>query len=121
MPSPPHILSVGKDLTLMSTRTLLLRTAGYSVQEAYTLDKAKDLVHADSIDVTLLCHTVPEREQRLLIYLVREKRNLMPILCIRSNSHESVPRTCAAVDNDPEALLQALKSVVQSPGASKAT
>lgn len=120
MPSP-HILSVGKDSTLMSTRTLLLRNAGYAVQEAYTLDKAKDLIHADSIDVTLLCHTVPEREQRLLIYLVREKRRLMPILCIRSNTHESVPGACTAVDNDPEALLQSLKSAVQSPGASKAT
>jgi hypothetical protein len=105
----------------MSIRTLLLRTAGYDVQEAYTLDKAKELVYSDSIDVTLLCHTVPEGEQRLLIYYVRQKSNLMPVLCIRSNTHESVPRTCAAVDNDPESLLQALKSVVQSPGASKAT
>jgi DNA-binding response OmpR family regulator len=121
MPAPPHILSVGKDPTLMSSRTLLLLNAGYAVQEAFTLDKAKDLVHSDSIDVTLLCHTVPERDQRLLIYLVREKRNLMPILCIRSYDHQSVPRTCIAVDNEPEALLQTLKSVVQSPGASKAT
>ena len=117
MPSP-HILSVGKDPTLMSSRTLLLRNAGYAVQEAYTLDKAKDLVRSDSIDVTLLCHTVPEREQRLLIYLVREKnRRLMPILCIRSHDHESVPRVCTAVDNEPESLLRTLKSVVQGPGA----
>lgn len=67
MPTPPHILSVGKDPTLMSSRTLLLRNAGYAVEEAFTLDKAKDLVHSYSIDVTLLCHTVPERDQRLLI------------------------------------------------------
>jgi DNA-binding response OmpR family regulator len=121
MPTLPHILSVGKDPTLMSSRTLLLRNAGYAVQEAFTLDKAKDLVHSDSIDVTLLCHTVPEREQRILISLVREKRNLMPVLCIRSNRHASVLRTCTAVDSEPEALLQSLKSVVQDPGASKAT
>jgi DNA-binding response OmpR family regulator len=121
MPTSPHILSFGKDPTLMSSRTLLLRNAGYDVQEAFTLDKAKDLVHSDSIDVALLCHTVPERDQRLLIYLVRAKRRLMPILYIRSYDHESVPLACIAVDNAPEALLQSLKSVVQSPGASKAT
>ena len=121
MSTPPHILSVGKDPTLMSSRTMLLLNAGYAVQEALTLDKAKDLVHSGSIDVTLLCHTVPERDQRLLIYLVREKRRLMPILCIRSHDHESVPRACIAVDNGPEALLQTLKSVIQSPGALKAT
>ena len=121
MPTPPHILSVGKDPALMSSRTLLLRNAGYSVQEAFTLDKARDMVRSDSIDVTLLCHTVPERDQRFLIYLIREKRNLMPILCVRSYEHESVPQACIAVDNAPEAILQTLKSVVQSPGASKAT
>ena len=121
MPTPPHILSVGKDPTLMSTRSLVLRKAGYAVKEALTLDKAKDIVYSDSIDVTLLCHTVPERDQRLLIYLVREKRNLMPVLCIRAYHHQSAPRTCIAVDNDPEALLQTLKSVIQTPDTAKAT
>ncbi len=121
MPSPPHILSVGKDPGLMSSRTLLLLNAGYAVQEAHALDKAKDLVHSDSIDITLLCHTVPEGEKRILIALVREKRSLMPVIYIRSYRHESVPRTCIGVDNEPEALLQSLKSVIQSPGASKAT
>jgi DNA-binding response OmpR family regulator len=117
MPTAPHILSVGKDPVLMSTRTLLLRNAGHAVQEAFTLDNAKDLIRSDSIDVTLLCHTVPEREKRILISLVREKRNLMPVIYIRSYRHESVPRTCIGVDNEPKALLQALRSVVQSPAA----
>lgn len=93
MPALPHILLVGKDPTLMSSRTLRLLNAGYAVREAYTLDRAKDLALSDSIDVTLLCHTVPEREKRILISLVRKKRNLMPVLCIRSNRHVSVPRT----------------------------
>lgn len=117
MPTPPHILSVGKDPTLMSSRTLLLLSAGYAVQEALTLDKAKNLIHSDLIDVTVLCHTLPESDQRLLIYLVREKRNLMPVLCIRSYEHQSTPRTCISVDNEPEALLQALKSLMQSSSA----
>ena len=91
VPVPPmHILSVGKDPALMSSRTMLLLKAGYAVQEAFTLDKAKVLVHSDSIDVTLLCHTVPERDQRLLIYLAREEKRLMPILCIRSYRHLSL-------------------------------
>lgn len=122
MPTPPHILSVGKDLALMSSRKSLLLNAGYAVQEAFTLDKAKDLLHSDSIDVTLLCHSVPEHDQRLLIYLIRENKKFMPILCIRSYDREPVPRTCIAVDKEPpEALLQTLKSVVQVPDGFKAT
>ena len=115
MPTRLHILLVGKDPVVMSSRTLLLLKAGYAVREAYTLDKAKDQILSDSIDVTLLCHTVTEREKRILISLLWEKRNFMPVFCIRSNRHESVPRTWTAVDSEPEALLQSLKSVVQSP------
>ena len=111
MPSPTHILSVGKDPAVMSSRTLLLLDAGYAVQEALTLDKAKDLVHSDSIDLALFCYTVPESDQRLLIYLIREKRRLMPIIWIRSHDHQAGPRTCIAVDNGPEALLECLQSV----------
>jgi hypothetical protein len=51
----------------------------------------------------------PKDDQRVLIAVVREKRKLMPILCIRSNAYESAPRTCIAVDNDPELLLHTVK------------
>ena len=40
MTTPPHILLVGNNLILMSSRSLILRNAGYLVQEAYTVDKA---------------------------------------------------------------------------------
>ncbi|HEY4677703.1 MAG TPA: hypothetical protein VIJ01_11100 [Candidatus Angelobacter sp.] len=107
-----HVLSVGKDAILMSSRTLLLSNAGYAVQEAYSLDKAVTLVELDSIDVTLLCHTLSRDDKQILISLAQRKKPSMPILCIRSYAYESFPRSCTAVDNDPEALLQCLKSMV---------
>jgi DNA-binding response OmpR family regulator len=79
----PRVLAVGKDPILMASRTLLLRNAGYAVEEAHTMDKAIVLVEADSIDLTIICHTVPKSEQTVLISFVREKRRLMPVLCIR--------------------------------------
>jgi DNA-binding response OmpR family regulator len=109
MTPPPHILSVGNEATLMSSRTLILRGAGYLVDETYTVQKAITLVEADSIDAVLICHTIPIDEQRLLISVVRQKRRLMPVLCIRSHAYETAPRTCVAVDNEPEALLKTLK------------
>jgi DNA-binding response OmpR family regulator len=109
MTIPPHILSVGNNPILMASRSLLLRGAGYAVDEAYTIDKAISLVEADSIDAVLICHTIPREDQQVLIATVREKRRLMPVLCIRSNSYETAPRTCTAVDNEPEALLATLK------------
>jgi DNA-binding response OmpR family regulator len=93
----------------MSSRSLILRSAGYLVEEAYTIDKAINLVEADSIDAMLICHTVPRDDQKVLIAFVRDKRKLMPVLCIRSSAYETAPRTCVAVDNDPEELLKSLK------------
>jgi DNA-binding response OmpR family regulator len=115
MTTPPHILSVGANPTLMSSRSLILRSAGYLVKEAYTVGKAINLVEADSIDAVLICHTIPRDDQKVLISFVREKRRLMPILCIRSNAYESAPGTCTAVDNDPELLLNTVKLVTQPP------
>jgi len=109
MTTPPHILSVGANPTLMSSRSLILRSAGYLVEEAYTVGKAINLVAGDSIDAILICHTIPQDDQKVLISFVREKRRLMPVLCIRSNTYETAPRTCVAVDNDPEELLKSLK------------
>ena len=118
MASPPprrHILSVGNDPTLMSSRSLLLRNAGFLVEEAYTVEKAITLVEADSIDAVLICHTIPKEKQRILISFVRENRRLMPILCIRSYAYETAPWTCTAVDKDPEMLLKVVELATTPP------
>jgi len=114
--APVHILSVGKNPSLMSSRTLLLRAAGYRVEEAYTVDKAVKLVEEDFIDAMLICHTVSRNDQQILISTVRRKRSSMPVLCLRSYAYESVPRTCIAVDNAPEAMLNTLRNAVISAG-----
>lgn len=111
MPSP-HILSIGKDHSLMSSRSMILRGAGFAVEEAYTAEKAIKLVDQDSIDATLICHTIPKPEQNMLISTIRSKRRLMPILCITSYAFETTPKTCIAVENDPEALLNALQRAI---------
>lgn len=111
----PRILSVGSNPDLMATRTLLLRSAGFAVEEAFSVDKAVRLVEADSIDLTLICHTIPKRDQRRLIAVIKEKRRLMPVLCIRSYAYESAPQACLAVDNDPAILLHCVKSAISPP------
>src|ERR1044071_1009503 len=115
MTTPPHILSVGKNPTLMSSRSLILRNAGYLVDEAYSVDKAINLVEADAIDAVLICHSVTRNEQQALISTARKKRRLMPVLCIRSYAYESAPQTCIPVDNEPEVLLNTVKMVTKPP------
>jgi DNA-binding NtrC family response regulator len=111
----PRILSVGYDQTLMSSRTLVLCGAGYSVEEAYSVEKAIILVAAGSIDLTLICHTISRQARQSLIAAVREKSRLMPVLCIRSYEYEPAPNTCIAVDNEPVALLNAIRLATKPP------
>jgi CheY-like chemotaxis protein len=113
--TPPNILSVGSNPSLMASRTLILRAAGYRVEVAHTVGKAINLVAEDFIDAMLICHTVPRNDQQILISAARRKRPLMPILCLRSYAYESVAKTCIAVDNDPEALLNAVRKAVTPP------
>lgn len=49
---------------------------------------------------------------------MREKRRLMPVLCIRTYAYESAPQTCIAVDNEPELLLNTVK-LVTGPATSR--
>jgi hypothetical protein len=49
------------------------------------------------------------QEQQSLIAAVREKRRLMPVLCLRPYNCEHAPDTCIAVDNEPVALLNTIR------------
>ena len=115
MTGPSCILSVGTNPALMSSRTLLLRGAGYVVKEAHSAEKAIRVVENDFLDAMLICHTVPRKDQQVLISAVRGKSLQVPILCLRAYVYESVPGTCIAVDSDPEALLNALRNSVILP------
>jgi DNA-binding response OmpR family regulator len=110
----PHILSIGKNHNLMSSRSLILRKAGYVVQEAQTLEDAIGLAESDLIDAMLICHTIPRAEQKVLIAGVRAKRRLMPILCVRSHAFEDTAQNCIALHSEPETLLNALRLALNS-------
>jgi hypothetical protein len=36
-------------------------------------------------------------------------------MCIRSNAFETVPQTCIATENEPEALLSVLQQEIKTP------
>ena len=114
----PCILSVGCDPRLMTVRTLLLKGAGYVVDEAYKRAAALSRAQCDSVDALLICHTVTKAERRWLIINIREKRRLLPILCLTLGIHEVPDDGCIAVGNDPEELLNALELAVKFPSSS---
>jgi DNA-binding response OmpR family regulator len=113
--SLPHVLSVGYDRELIHVRSLVLRSAGFVVDEAHNLQGALCLVQLDSMEVLLLCHTVPRVERGYFIADVREMKPSLPIVCIKAHPHELRVPGCLSVENDPVALLKCLKLAIEFP------
>ncbi len=111
----PNIVSMGCDPQLMNIRTLLLQGAGYVVDEAYEKTAALSRAQCDSVDVLLICHSVAKYDRQWLIARIREKRELMPILCLTVGIYQLPDVTCTAVANDPEELLNALARAAKLP------
>jgi DNA-binding response OmpR family regulator len=97
----PHIISAGYNLTLMKSRSMLLRHAGFVVDEAYNLMGVLGLVKSDSVDAIVLCHTMPGNEQCWLISFVRKVRRLLPIICIKGGDYGSPTEGCVITANEP--------------------
>jgi CheY-like chemotaxis protein len=109
------IVSMGCDPNLMTIRTLLLQGAGYVVDEAYEKTAALSRAQCDSVDVLLICHSAAKYDRQWLIARIREKRELMPILCLVAGIYQLPDITCTAVQNNPEELLNALARADRLP------
>lgn len=108
-----HLLSVGYDKHLMHTRGMVLRKAGFIVDETFNVKAALALVRSDSIDGMILCHTVPKAEQRWLIAGVREIRKLLPIVYVSDLEVFKPEEGCIGTTNDPSQLVRVVMNAIQ--------
>jgi len=107
------LLSFGYDKIVLLTRSMVLRGAGYTVEEVYRWHEAFSRAQSDFIDALLLCHTVPAAEQKSMITGIRAKRALLPIFCVvRESVFDPVTEGCIAVDPSPEELLEGLRAAL---------
>jgi CheY-like chemotaxis protein len=105
---PPRILHIGYDDTLIAMRSRVLSSAGYTVEESDSLNRAIYLLESDLIDAVLICHTVPRSDQQLLVMAAKAKRRLLPVLFLRVYANERSTEDRIVVGNDPVALLNAV-------------
>lgn len=109
-----RILSVGKTKSLMVSRSMLLRHAGYGVEEAYSLREALRIADSVLLDAVLICHTIPTADRDSLISYIRERWKTLPIFCIDNTGVPPPIKRCHVVSNTPEELLAAVNAVVQA-------
>jgi CheY-like chemotaxis protein len=107
----PHrlILSVELDPVLLSTRTLLLQSAGYSVCAVTSCRQALAERGSQFFDVLIISHTVSESDQQILLEAAKKARPSMPVLVLETSigppSAQLEPGTRSVDSHQPDKVL----------------
>ena len=80
--SPTIILSVGENLTLLETRNMALRAAGYIVESARSLKQAIDQCQAREFNVVIMCHSVSSKDRDCLTSWIRASGLLTSVVSV---------------------------------------
>lgn len=115
------VLAIGFDLSLMTIRSLVLRSAGYAVVEASSLKEAVDHFQSGDFDLVLLCHSVPAGDRERLTSLIRASGSSIPIVSIARSLGECDAFANATLEDGPNKFLagigDALSKVARPPAA----
>lgn len=103
-----HILAVGLDPMVLSSRCSVLRSAGYLVRSASSIDGAIEELDRD-FDLVLLCHSIPVQDRDRLINAIRSTNSQIPIYLVApaSNNYQA-GLVDGILSSRPQDLLTAL-------------
>jgi DNA-binding NtrC family response regulator len=119
MSTATSILTISRDRTLQRTRTLILEREGYTVSAALNDKEAVAFIEApNTIDLVLMCHSVPEASRMFLVTRFKELKPKLPILML----YNGYDPTEAKVDGSlhsletPEAMLNMIGFMTRKIG-----
>ena len=115
------VLAVGFDPSLMTTRILVLRSAGYVVIRASSFEEAVDHFQSGDFDLVLLCHSVPAADRERLTRLIRASGSSTPIVSIAGSPGECDAFANSTLEDGPNKFVagirDALIKVARTPAA----
>jgi hypothetical protein len=95
------VLSVGLDASLLKNRNIVMRSAGYLVESASSVNEAAHRFLAGDFDLVILCHSVPSRERERLTGLIRASGSLTPVISISGNLRQYDAFATATIEDGP--------------------
>lgn len=116
----PHILSVSYDLTLLSTRLLLLQASGYTVTSAEGFVEAMRQCKAGNYDLLIIGHSIPHTDKKALIEEMRAHCHAPVLALLRPGECELLDEATKSIDAaNPKLLLEAVAQLF-SPNSNTA-
>lgn len=106
------VLSVSLDAALLSTRNLVLQSAGYTVVAAFSIKEAVDCFLGGDFDLVLLCQSIPTKDKDRLTCCIRASGSRIPVVSVSGKLFQHDAFADATVENEPEALLLGLTEVL---------
>lgn len=106
------ILNVSTNPSLLETRSLLLRAAGYIVVEQSSIKAAANEFLSGDFDAVILCYSIAQEQRDRLVNLIRAQSPSTPILIITGRFGQFDRRVDAVIENDPESLLQEVAAIL---------
>ncbi len=82
MPVPCILLHFGYDGLLSEARAVVLEQAGYEVVIAHSGKEALTVLRNRSVELVLVCHSVPSEEARSVLAEMKQLRPHVPIVMV---------------------------------------
>ncbi|WP_058187894.1 response regulator [Terracidiphilus gabretensis] len=99
------VLSVGSDPTILGTRNLILRSAGYIVVSAKSIQEAVHLFQESDFDLIILCHTLPQEDCEDLIRFIRASGSRIAVASVSGGLVEYDAFAEMILEKEPAAFL----------------
>lgn len=107
------ILVVGQDPVVLSTRSSILRSAGYIVRSASSVAESINLFQDADFDMLLLCHSISVQDRDRLTRVIRSTGSRIPIYSIAPASKDSQAGVADGIlSSKPENLINELGAVL---------
>jgi len=110
---PNRILSVSYDESLLWTRQMLLRKAGYEVTSALSFPEALECCKKGDLDLVIIGHSIPREDKRALAQEAKRHPKTKVLSVLRSTTPPLAEADYSVKsDEGPEALIIAVQKVL---------
>ena len=106
------VLSIGLDVELLSTRNLVLQSAGYAVVPAFSIEEAVACFTDGDFDLVLLCQSIPTNLKERLTCWIRATGSSIPVVSVSGWICQHDAFADATVEGNPSTLLMGIRDAL---------
>jgi Response regulator containing CheY-like receiver, AAA-type ATPase, and DNA-binding domains len=119
MSAKSRILSITYDESLLRTRELILRKAGFDVTSALGFVEARSLCAANRFDLVVVGHSIPVDDKIAILKFAKEGCSAAT-LCLRKPNSRVLPEADYSTDKtDPRGLVEAVNAALAGVHAAR--